>query len=307
MKKILIFLLTALCVIALCACNFSGLGSIDPDNSGSNGNDDSGKSGAVTEYKRAGTYEVGKDIEAAEYLLICTGSISGYLEVTLTKNASIGSADFLYNEAFSGRRYVIVHSGEFLKFSSSKLYKLDATPELKKESDKGYPVGQYKVGRDIAAAEYLIVDPSENSFNYVEQLTSPNASPLSSEFLFNETFTYRHYVKTTNGQYISFSHGKLYEVAEAPEVIKLPSNQTDGLYKPGQYKVGTDLSAGNHGFYVPEGSYVYYEITTLPLCSVMSDAFLKNGNLTKATMVALTDGQYIFFTSGMLILNPQVE
>lgn len=250
-------------------------------------------------YKNAGTYEVGKDINAGEYLLVST--TTGYLQVTLTKDASVLSSDFLYNNIFSGRRYVKITDGQFLQFSGSRLYKLESAPALTAETDKGYKAGQYKAGLDLEVGEYIIVDSSFAS-NYIEQLKSPNASISSSDFLFNEIFEYRHYVKIETGDYISFSSGRLYKLIDAPAIIK----NADGSFRPGQYKIGenADIPAGQYGFIVPIGGTVYYEITTLPLCSIASSAFIKNAILSANANVNFQGGQYIQFDNGKLEYKP---
>ncbi|MDR2201925.1 MAG: hypothetical protein LBP26_04085 [Clostridiales bacterium] len=288
MKKIR--LLTVLSAL-ICAATLSACGASSLNDNGGDGQDGSDPVAKV--YKTEGTYEVGKDIDAAEYLLVCTGNTGGYLTVNL------GKIGFLYNESFSGRRYVIVNAGEFLTFEGANLYKLDEAPEMAKATDGGYSPGQYKGGRDIPAGEYLIVDPTDNSLNRIQQLLAPNADFLSSDILFDKTFSYRHYVKIADGQYVSFKYGKLYEAAAAPKIIL-----TGDFYKPGQYKVGADIPAGDYTLSVPEGATSTYEITMLPLCSLLSDAHVANGILAQDSPIRLADGQYIHFDRGRLALNP---
>lgn len=245
---------------------------------------------------KAGQYKVGRDIEAGEYVVTESSKTTNvYLELTAIPNAQIGSEQFLFNENFHNRHYVKAEDGQYLNFNAGKLYSLEEAPAVQKESDNGFAAGQYKVGRDIEAGEYIIVDKTDGGLILLEQTTQPFAKVSSPDRLFIENFVYRHYVKLEEGQYISFKGGKLYALEQAPEV------KTDNAkYYAGQYKVGADIPAGTYTVEVPEGKSVYYLITTLPLCDITSAYFVKNGNFYKSDNITLSEGQYVTISRGRL-------
>lgn len=248
------------------------------------------------DYISAGTYKAGVDIPTGEYLLIG----DGYLEVALSKGASVLSGDFLYNENFNGRRYISLNSGEYLTFSRSKLYTIAKSPAIKANEDGSYSPGQYKCDKDLQPGEYVIVSNSDLSC-YVDLLASPNAQPLSSAFLFNENFSYRHYIKIEKGQYVSFTKGALYNLENEPTIIK---HEQDGniFYKAGQYKVGRDFIAGTYFLYAgTSGKSMYYELTTSAFSNPISSSFISNGFVSDILNLNLKDGQYISFSSGLLV------
>ncbi len=75
-------------------------------------------------FKAAGTYRVGTDIPAGEYIMLVDANAFiplGSYEVTTAPNAQIGTPEFLYNGNFSTRRYILVNSGELGRAIEEKL------------------------------------------------------------------------------------------------------------------------------------------------------------------------------------------
>lgn len=121
-------------------------------------------------------YEVGKDIEAGEYVLYGDGVYEilnskpnyGYYAVCSKKDCdknNIGS--IIVNDNVFGKAYVIVEDGQFLKTKHMKLTKIeDYNPELISSITIDNPLefnDYYKVGKDISSGTYELVG---NKFTY---------------------------------------------------------------------------------------------------------------------------------------------
>lgn len=174
---------------------------------------------AATVYKNAGTYKVGTDINAGEYLLITDkqddGVLSmGYYEVTKTANAAIGSSDFLYNNNFFYRSYILVEDGEYLEFSRCKLYKISEYPVVNKNATSWHS-GQYKVGVDLDAGEYKLTTLANTSIldaGYVQFTRTPDGKIGTSNFISNANFENQKYITLEANTYVDFTKATLTKV-----------------------------------------------------------------------------------------------
>ena len=105
---------------------------------------------------QSGTYKIGTDLPAGEYLVL-PGNDYGYYECTSDTSGSLDS--IIYNNILFENEpsYITVNTGEYLKVDSATLYKLSEAPSIK-PSTNVYNAGQYKVGRDIPAGTYRVTD-----------------------------------------------------------------------------------------------------------------------------------------------------
>lgn len=147
---------------------------------------------------KAGTYKIGNDIAAGEYMLIADSGFA-YFEIASDSKGDIES--IIANDNFTTNRYVTVNDGEYLKLQGCKgLVIADATPII--PTDNKYSDGMYKVGVDISAGEYkIIVD--ENSmmgFGYYE-VTTDSRHDLNS-IVSNDNFENSTYITINDGQYL---------------------------------------------------------------------------------------------------------
>lgn len=140
-------------------------------------------------------YEVGKDIEAGEYVLVGTdtytiGDVSdddfGYYEICTTKDCNIDNNEVETNDNVLGKAYVVVEDGQYLKTKSMKLYSIDEyetsiANSISYDYDFGFN-SYYKVGKDLSAGTYTL---SGDSF-YYQICSRPSCSILDGEILANE-------------------------------------------------------------------------------------------------------------------------
>jgi len=157
-------------------------------------------------------YEVGKDIEAGEYVLVGTktytiGDVSdedyGYYAICTKKECNIDNGDVEANDNVLGKAYVVVENGQYLKTNSMKLYKVsEYETSIENSISYNYNFGfssYYKVGKDLSAGTYTFTG---NKFYYAV-CSKPSCDTLKGEVITNE------YSDTTNGSStITVSNGQ---------------------------------------------------------------------------------------------------
>lgn len=143
----------------------------------------------------SGTYKVGTDIPAGEYLLTTTGK-NGYVAVNADSSGEFSS--LLSNDNFQTRDYVIVNDSEYLQLGSGVI----ATP-----MDQATPAtsatltnGTFKVGFDLSAGEYQVTGGG-----YWARLYSPN--DVMGDIIANDNFEGSTYVTVKDGEYLQLSNG----------------------------------------------------------------------------------------------------
>lgn len=151
--------------------------------------------------------------------------------------------------------------------------------------------GTYIVGTDIEPGEYLVFS---NGITLLEN--SKDASGDSDSIIFNVALDGRShaYVTVLEGEYFTLTGGEMYPVASAPSVK--PAN---GIFKDGQYKVGTDIAPGTYTLKVEDQSDIgFYEISKNSRQDMMD--LLVSDVVEGETSVTVTDGQYLTIRNAYL-------
>ena len=146
----------------------------------------------------------------------------------------------------------------------------------------GYPSGQYKIGSDIPAGEYLAIGQG-----YIELNREPTGLGA---LIFNDNFVNYHYVEGRDGEYLRTQGNiKLYPVT-ADTKIEVDINNIE----QGYYKVGRDIPAGEYKMALESGGYF----------AIYGNAhdknILTNGFTNEAVTryIKLADGQYFQLKKG---------
>lgn len=160
------------------------------------------------------------------------------------------------------------------------------TEEKKSEPEKGIAGGQYKVGTDMPAGEYVVVGSG-----YL-QISSDSSGEFGS-IVENDNYSNRTIISVTDGQYVQFS-GRAYTWDEAPKV-----DTSSGTLPDGKYKVGVDFPAGEYKV-IPSGDG-YLAVSTS--ASESTNSIVTNDNFNTEKYITVQDGQYLKLNRASLKLK----
>jgi hypothetical protein len=153
----------------------------------------------ITTYS-AGTYKVGIDIPAGEYCIYCTSSISGYYSV----NADSKGDSIIGNDNFDYNAFVTVSDGQYLELSRATAVPVSAIDGVSYKIDTS-KTGTFRVGIDIPAGEYKLINDSKLSGYYcVYNNSNPDADIVT-----NDNFEGQTYITVSDGQYLLLSRCKI--------------------------------------------------------------------------------------------------
>lgn len=91
---------------------------------------------------KEGTYKVGTDIKAGEYVLISNGG-----------SVSTAGGDYISIIRIENRAIISVTKGQILTFDNATMYPIDSAPKIVTVEGK-IPAGAYKIGVDLPAGSY---------------------------------------------------------------------------------------------------------------------------------------------------------
>ncbi|ARF16271.1 hypothetical protein [Sporosarcina ureae] len=151
--------------------------------------------------------------------------------------------------------------------------------------------GTYQIGTDIEPGEYLVFS---NGVTLLENTTDQSGNPDS--IVFNVALDGRShtYVTLHQGEYFTLKGGEMYPVASAPSIK--PEN---GIYKDGQYKVGTDIPPGSYTLMVDDQSDIgFYEISKNSRQDMMD--LLVSDVVEGETSVDIKNGEYLTIRNAYL-------
>ncbi len=146
---------------------------------------------------KSGTYKVGTDISAGEYIVFA----NGYTYIESSKDSSGKLEGIIFNDNLSkdSHSYVTLHDGEYFKFQDGDMYSIEQAPSIV-PIDGIYKDGMYKVGKDIPAGEYKIIYNADTGLGYYE--VSKSSSHQLEDIVTNENVEADTYITVSDGQYI---------------------------------------------------------------------------------------------------------
>ena len=154
--------------------------------------------------------------------------------------------------------------------------------------EKWIPEGMYQVGSDIAEGEYFVWATSHFCSVQVSSDSSGSvASTIASDVC--ETFMF---VSAKSGQYLDVSGGSFVPADIAP----VPDVQEDGTYKPGMYRVGIDIPAGEYKV-TANGNLCYIQVTKDS--SGLISSYVNTEHVESQAYVTVVNGQYLSVSDGI--------
>ena len=148
--------------------------------------------------------------------------------------------------------------------------------EEKAEPKNYYGEGEYKIGVDIPASEYLMV--GEGYFSLRKDSTGENGTIIENGNV-NDT---QRYIEVRDGEYLTISGNlKLYHEKDAPKI------DTSEKVPDGQYKVGVDISEGEYKVVCFENAYIAVEKNSRG--SIVTNRVPSGGSV----YITVFNGQYL--------------
>lgn len=143
-----------------------------------------------------------------------------------------------------------------------------------------YGPSVYKVGVDIPAGEYKVYP--QGGSGYFGICMDANCDQI----IRNENFNGQMYINISNGQFLDLT--RCYAVPVYEAALYTPEN---GVYVPGEYKVGVEIPAGEYRLTALGGAKGYYGIE-VPLYNG-DRQIVSNDNFQNAAYVAVRNGQIL--------------
>lgn len=175
-------------------------------------------------------------------------------------------------------------SGSTSSSSAAKATEKQEKQEKKEKKSeakvKTYKAGQYKVGADLPAGEYVVVSKGEG---YVE--VASDSSGKFESILVNDMFANRSIITVSDGEYLKVQNGTIYAMADAPKV-----EPKEGMLPQGMYLVGKDLPGGEYKVIAKrDGSYVEVSASSR---HTLGD-IISNNLFSGEQYITVQDGQYL--------------
>lgn len=144
----------------------------------------------------SGTYKVGNDIPAGEYVVFNTGNDTSYFQISRDSSGTIDS--IAANGNFSYNTIITVDSGQYLTLSFSY-----AVPITEVDTLDTTQAGMFKVGTHLDAGEYMIQATSD--YSYIE-VASDSKHLIPGSIITNNVFDSFTYITVEDGQYLTLSN-----------------------------------------------------------------------------------------------------
>lgn len=152
--------------------------------------------------------------------------------------------------------------------------------ESQKEStpSEQYTSGQYKVGVDIPAGEYVVLADEDSGY------FSVSSDANNDDIIFNGNFAFNSIITVQDGEYLKLSRS-----TAVPADLFYAENMVD-LSKTGiMLCIGKDIEAGEYKLTCEEGESRYYCIYN----SSRQDEIVNNENFENSAYVSVANGQYL--------------
>ncbi|MEE1395190.1 MAG: hypothetical protein U0K22_03770 [Acutalibacteraceae bacterium] len=244
--------------------------------------------GSSTGWNGAGNYKCGSGsgkLAPGEYYIVKTSSNYSALLWDGKKKDNKGQP-LAYDITIDGTHTLVtLESGYELYISGCKF--INTASEHPKAVNGKYAPGTYKIGRDIQKGEYIIKKASGayGGLSFKKSV-DPYVQNVASDFKMVDVSVY--YTLSKDG-YVHITGCELYDAASHD----MASIGCDGT-TPAMYKVGKDIKTGTYTI-TPDGSGKSYYAVYKNSTDATDSARIAETRITKATNVAVSDGEYIWF------------
>lgn len=159
----------------------------------------------------------------------------------------------------------------------------EATTEETPSTVTAHGPGVLKIGTDIPAGEYIIINSSGKNGYF-----SVNSDANGDDILFNDNFEYNSIVTVYDGEYLELSSALAYQFDEW-----CSQNNLDTSKEGSMFKVGVNLPAGEYRLDATANRGGYYCIYP----DSRQQDILSNDNFEGQAYVNVSDGQYLVLSN----------
>ncbi len=168
-------------------------------------------------------------------------------------------------------------------------------PDTKEDIPNFYTDGQYKVGVDIPAGQYIAYPEYYYGYSGYFAITS---DANGDDIISNDNFSGQRYLTVSDGQYLELSSCTAYSVSDKKAI-----DSSAGYLDEGQYKAGDDITEGLFIIYANDGESAYYCISS----DANGDDIIANENFENQAYVYVESGQYLQVSDGLLYGSDNVK
>ncbi len=147
------------------------------------------------------------------------------------------------------------------------------------ESEEYYSEGQYKVGDDLPAGEYVLLNNSSRSGYFC---VSSDAN--GDDILFNDNFDYNSIITVKKGEYVELNRCEAVPSAVFYTSEKIPADEPGSMLK-----VGVDIAPGEYKLIAESDSSGYYCVYP----DSRHQKIITNDNFKNSARVKVKKGQYL--------------
>lgn len=146
--------------------------------------------------------------------------------------------------------------------------------------------GQYKVGTDMDAGEYILVATTD-----VAGYFCVSSDANGDDILFNDNFSTNSIITVKDGEYVELSRCIAMPLEEFHKNYAVPKEASGVMFK-----VGVDIEAGEYKVMAEEGETGYYCVYG----DSRHDDIIANDNFEGSAYVTVKDGQYLVLNRCLL-------
>ena len=153
------------------------------------------------DWHNSGTYKVGTDLTPGIYYFDTTGNRAGYYAVSTDSSGDLSS--IVDNDNVDNFTFLSVEDGQYLEVKHGRIAPAEQIDPIQPVDGK-YISGTYRVGVDIPAGEYNVIQENKDRTAYYSVLSNLSGGVGSIEA--NDNFDGNAYISVSDGQYLKISH-----------------------------------------------------------------------------------------------------
>lgn len=150
-----------------------------------------------------------------------------------------------------------------------------------------YSEGQYKIGSDLPAGTYMLIQSDFGWSSYYAITSDANGDNI----IDNDNFDNHSYIDVYDGEYLTLNRCYAVAIADAPVITP-----TDGYLSDGCYIVGRDIAAGEYKIEATEEISAY--VCIYP--DVRRTKVVSNDNFSGSRYISVDNGQMLVIKRGRI-------